>query len=142
MGYLQNPTPTAPELDRDILMKQYQLMVDTYLKYLDITLKFTLFSYAVTGAILSYYLSKPAEGFMKYGLVFPIVVNAVFGLSCFVAANWNRSIFGELERVTLLLNLGAFPDSRFLTYVLVALGALFALITIGLTGISFYRTFL
>ena len=70
MGHLNNPSPSPPTPDKDVLMKQYQLMVDTYTKYLDVTIKFTLFTYAVTGAILSFYLSQPAQGVMRFALLF------------------------------------------------------------------------
>lgn len=139
MEHIQTPLLIGVESDRDILMKQYHLLVDSYLKYLDYTLKFTFFSYAVTGAILSYYLSKPAEGFMKYALAFPILVNLVFGVSFFLAAWWNKPIFEELKRVTKLLDLGAFPDSSFLSRVLQIFGGLFFVVTFVLIVLSLYR---
>ena len=136
---LPDNTPPPPIADKEVLLKQYELMVETYTKYLDTTLKFTFFSYAVTGAILSYYLSRPAEGIMRLGLLFPILMNIAFAVSMFVAARWNRVIGEEISRVADLLSLEAFPDADFLTYVLVILGVLYSVITLGLTVLTFAR---
>ncbi len=114
-------------------------MVDTYLKYLDITLKFVIFSYAVTGAILSYYLSHPAEGIMRFALLFPILLNGVFAFSCFVAARWNKPMIEEVERVTQLLHLKSFPDPAFLSHVLKIFGWLFIAVTASLIVVTFSR---
>jgi hypothetical protein len=55
--------------NEDVLMKQYQTLVDTYKTYLDLTLKFVLFSYAVTGGIVSYCLVQAQHNrIIKFGL--------------------------------------------------------------------------
>lgn len=131
-------TQTA-QPDPEILMKQYQLMVDTYVKYLDITLKFVVFTYAVTGAILSYYLSQPSSGFIRFALLFPILLNATFAASCFVAIRWNKPIVNEIDRVIGLLNLEAYPDAQFLSYVLAIFGSLHVAITLGLLAVTIIR---
>lgn len=142
MGYKQRPYPQspAPEApDKDVLLMQYQLMTDTYIKYLDLTLKFALFSYAVTGAIVSFCLSRPAEGVIKFGLFFPILMNLFFAGTCFLGAHLIRPMFDEVDRVTTALKLEAFPEVRFLTYVLLVLGVLFVIITVALVIISYSR---
>lgn len=55
-----------PTADKDTLMKQYQMMVDVHKFYFEIVLKFLVFHYAVTGAILSFYLSQPNVGVMHF----------------------------------------------------------------------------
>jgi hypothetical protein len=138
----QNPTPSQPPPaapDKDVLMKQYQLIVDTDTKYLDLTLKFTMFGYAVTGAILSFYLSRPNEHIMKFALVFPACMNAMFSITCFLAAHWIDPLTDEVKRVVGELGLKAFPDPAFLKYVLIILAFLYVAITIGLVVISFVR---
>ncbi|SRR5258706_38913 len=141
MGHLNDPSPTpkTEPPDNDILMKQYQLMVDTYLKYLEITLKFVVFTYAVTGAILSYYLSHPTEGIMRFALVFPTLLNGAFAASCFVAAQWAHPIGDEIDRVCGLLHVRAYPDPAFLSYALKVFGWLYIAITLGLLTITLVR---
>ena len=122
--------PGAP--DTDVLLAQYQLMVDTYLKYLEITLKFTLFSYAVTGGILSYCLAHPAERLMIFGPWFLLLMNLFFALCFFIAAYLVKPVFDEVRDVSVRLHLGACPEVRFLTIVLFILGVLYLLIVAGL----------
>lgn len=120
MGHLNDPRPEPrPQADKDTLMKQYQLMVDAYLKYLDLVIKFALFSYAITGAILSFYLSqKTTEGIMRFGLVFPIIMNLTFAWFSFFASRRIAPIRDEINRVVVLLGLEAFPDADFLKFIL------------------------
>lgn len=92
MGHGNNTTPTtAPRPPMrsgdDTLMKQYQILVDAYKSYFDLILKFILFSYAVTGAILSFYLSQSRQGIMRFGLFFPMIMNALFAWLSFEGAS-------------------------------------------------------
>jgi hypothetical protein len=143
MGHGNNPNPTTMPTPRrpndDVLMKQYQVLVDAYKGYLDLVLKFILFSYAVTGGIVSFYLSQRHEGIMKLGLVFPIIMNAAFAKLSFLAAHRVKPLSKEVERVTVELDLLATPDIDFLAVVLVMLGRLFVLITVGLVALSFAK---
>lgn len=129
------PDEAAP----DVLMKQYQLLVDAYKSYLDIVLKFTVFTYAVTGGILSFYLSQKNEGIMRFGLVFPIVMNVTFAIFGFFAARTVEPMAAEVERVTSLLKLDAFPEIRFLKFILLMLGGLYLVIAFGLVVVSVTR---
>jgi hypothetical protein len=63
------PIVPSPE----ILWKQYELQVGLYKGYLDLLLKFNVFYYAATGALISYYFSKPDIPWMKYSLGFPVL---------------------------------------------------------------------
>jgi len=45
--------------NRDTLWKQYELHVSLYKEYLKLLLEFNVFYYAATGALLSYFFSKP-----------------------------------------------------------------------------------
>ena len=136
MGHQNSPIPTHVSLPKrsseDVLMKQYQILVDAYKTYLDLILKFVLFSYAVTGAIVSYCLSQRQNGIMKFGLLFPIVMNASFAVLSFLGASRVKPLSEEVERVTNELKLSATPDVQFLALVLLLLGALFVLIFVGL----------
>jgi hypothetical protein len=60
--------PPSPAPSAEILWKQYELQVGLYKEYLNLLLRFNVFYYAATGAMLSYYFSKPEVPWMKYSL--------------------------------------------------------------------------
>jgi hypothetical protein len=125
--------------DKDILMKQYQLLVDVHKFYFDFVLKFLIFHYAVTGGILSFYLSKPNVGVMRFALVFPIFMSLIFaGFAFYSAANIDPLV-KEVHRVVGLLGLNDYPDPSFLKWMLLVVGCLFALIFVSLIVVSVAR---
>jgi hypothetical protein len=128
-------SPVSP--NESVLMQQYQILVDTYKTYLDLVLKFVLFSYAVTGGIVSYCLAQRQNAVIKFGLLFPIFMNLLFAGLCFLGASRVKPLADEVERVTDELKLLATPDIQFLTWVLSLLGILFLLICFGL-GVALF----
>jgi len=64
--------------NRDTLWKQYELHVSLYKEYLKLLLEFNVFYYAATGALLSYFFSKPEIPWMKYSLLFPVLMSGAF----------------------------------------------------------------
>lgn len=68
------------EPDKDLLWKQYELHVGLYKHYLELVLKFNVFYYAGTGAILSYFFSKTDVPLIKYSLLFPIIMSLGFAI--------------------------------------------------------------
>src|ERR1035441_4714690 len=69
---------SRPEPSDDILWKQYALHVDLYKFYMDLALRFNIFYYAVTGAILSYYFARADVPWMKWTLGFPCLMSLAF----------------------------------------------------------------
>ncbi len=138
----EKPAAVVRALDKDqkeLLFKQYQLLIDAYKYYLEIVLKFIIFHYAVTGAILSFYLSQQNTGIMRFALVFPIFMSIVFAVFTFFGSYRVFYMTEEVERITVLLDLEGFPDPKFLEYVLRIAGILFSAIAIGLVVVSFAR---
>jgi hypothetical protein len=68
------------EPTKDLLWKQYELHVGLYKHYLELALKFNVFYYAATGAILSYYFSKTDVPMIKYSLLFPVIMSLGFAI--------------------------------------------------------------
>jgi hypothetical protein len=68
------------EPTQDLLWKQYELHVGLYKHYLELALKFNVFYYAATGAILSYYFSKTDVPMIKYSLLFPVIMSLGFAI--------------------------------------------------------------
>lgn len=131
--------PHYISLTETTLLEQYKILMDLHKFYFELVLKFTVFHYAVTGGILSFYLSQKNEGFMKYALVFPIIMNLLFALFSFLGAWRNPPLAEEVERVTDLLGYEAHPDLHFLSIVLYLSSGLYFLIALGLTIVSYWR---
>ncbi len=122
----------------ETLMKHYVVLVDLLKFYLDLVLKFNTFSYAVTGAIVSYYLSQPNTGFMRWALIFPLVVNLFLAGFAVYSALYVGYLDRELDRIKITVGLGEVPDATFLAKLLVLSGILCAVIVIIL-GVLLYQ---
>ncbi len=135
----QTVKPHYVSLTETTLLEHYKVLMDLHKFYFELVLKFTVFHYAVTGGILSFYLSQKNEGFMKYALIFPIIMNLFFALFSFLGALRNPPLAEEVERITDVLGYEAHPDLHFLSTILYLSSILYLLIAIGLTVISFWR---
>src|SRR5262245_7039199 len=116
----------------DQIWKQIQLHSDLYRHYLDITLKFNAFYYVMTGAILSFYLSRSNPGLLRFALLLPITLGVTLAAIC-VWGGWlnlnTRAYFLDAARQ---LRLTTWPELRVLTVVLWASGGLFFLVAVAL----------
>ena len=72
----------VPHPTQDVLLKQYELHMELYKQYLELVLKFNIFYYAVTGAVLSFYFTNNADvGAPRYLLLlFPMLMSLGFGV--------------------------------------------------------------
>lgn len=143
---MSTPKAEAPESagsfpppDKEATLKQHQMIVDLYKFYFEMLLKFLIFYYAVTGAILSFYLSQPNVGFMRYALVLLIFLSVVFGVFSFWGAYRVGPLSNEILRVTSILGSEVYPDTAFLKYMLDVAGLLFFVIAVGLFVVSCVR---
>jgi hypothetical protein len=127
------PSPPSPE----ILWKQYELHVGLYKEYLNLLLKFNVFYYAATGALLSYYLSHSTIPLMKYSLAFPILMSLGFASMFIYAASQTHVVREELFSIRDKLGLATAPEYRVLTVFLWLFAALMIIVGIGLVGLVF-----
>lgn len=77
----------------DLLCKQYETLVDLYKFYLTLALNTNIFSYAITGGILSFYFKEQATiaeqqivqnvDILQFSLVLPIIYSILFGFLSF-----------------------------------------------------------
>jgi len=143
MSTLKTETPESvgplPSPDKETALKQHQMIVDLYKFYFEMVLKFLIFYYAVTGAILSFYLSQPNVGFMRYALTLPIFLSVVFSIFSFSGAYRVGPLRDEILRVTRILGSKLYPDTAFLKYMLNVAGLLFFAIAVGLFVVSWAR---
>lgn len=89
----------APLPDKGITWKNYEIHAKLYKDYLDLVLKFNIFFYAVTGAVLSYCFSKPEVPLMRYAILFPAVMSLAFGAFFVYGAKLANVSREEFKRV-------------------------------------------
>lgn len=143
---LKTPLPTDVDpaklefMDTELLLKEFQLHVDLVKHYLDLVIKFNVFYYAVTGALLSYYFTNSkTENIVKLSLILPISMSLLFGILFITASRAIPKVDVELGYISRLLNF-AKPEVSILRFALIASGLLFLLICVGLSGVFIVRT--
>jgi hypothetical protein len=122
--------------DTDILWKQYELQVELYKKYLELVLKFNIFYYAATGALISYYFSKSEIPLMKYSLLLPVLMSFGFA-ALFFYGSWAQSVTREeIFNLRDALGLETAPETRVLQ-VLLCISA-FLMLVVGIVILIFF----
>ena len=116
-----------PAPSSDILWKQYDLQVGLYKGYLELLLKFNVFYYAATGALVSYYFSKPDIPWMKYSLCFPVLMSLGFATLFIYGASKTHVVRQELFDIRDKLGLDTAPEYKVL-YVFLWVSAILMLI--------------
>ena len=133
---LPDSTPTPLTSDKDILWKQYELQVELYKKYLELVLKFNIFYYAATGALISYYFSKSDIALMKYALLLPVLMSLGFAALFFYGA-WAQAVSREeIFNLRDALGLETAPETRVLQ-VLLCISA-FLMLVVGIVILVFF----
>jgi hypothetical protein len=127
---VRRPQPT-PEL----LWKQYELQVELYKEYMKLLLQFDAFYYAATGALLSYYFSKPGPPWMKYALLFPILMSVGFAILFIYGATQIPVVRQELFEIRDALGLSTAPEYKVLSVFLVVSSVLMFIVDLSLIGV-------
>ena len=118
--------------DRELLWKQYQLNVDLYRGYLELTIKINVFYYAITGAILSYYFAHQSMPLVKWSLVLPLIMSIALGVFFVIGAWLVRVPREETFKIRDALGLLAAPEIGVLIILLSIFAILMFLVAIGL----------
>jgi len=129
---------STPPADRDFLWKQLEMHVALYRHYLELVLKFNAFYYAATGALLSFYLTRPDRHLLKYALIFLLLMSVVlagFFTYAGMRQRFSRKVVVELTRQMGMTN---WPEVNVLTVLLFVSAGLLVLVSIGL-GVLFCR---
>ena len=127
-------------LDKDSLWKQYQLHVDLYKYYLEMVIKFNVFYYAVTGAILSFYFSQKEVSLIRYSLLFPILLSIAFGGFFLYGSTLLEVVRQEVFDIRDKLQLDTAPEMKVLTILLRITAVLFLFVAACLLVLFFVRT--
>jgi hypothetical protein len=128
---------TRPILSPDILWKQYDLQIGLYKGYLELLLKFNVFYYAATGALVSYYFSKPDIPWMKYSLWFPIFMSIGFSTLFIYGAEKTHVVRQELFDIRDKLGLDTALEYKVLYVFLWISAVLMLLVAAGLLVMMF-----
>jgi hypothetical protein len=121
--------PKVP--NKALLWKQYALHIGLYKHYLDQIQKFSVFYYAITGAILSFYFSKPEVPLVRYALLLPLLMSLTFGVLFSFSAYILQITREDIAAITQKLELETFPEINVLAGFLV-LSALLLFTVAGL----------
>jgi hypothetical protein len=122
----------------EILWKQYELQVGLYKEYLNLLLKFNVFYYAATGALISYYFSKSGMPWMKYSLAFPILMSGGFAYLFFYSASQTHVVRHELFEIRDKLGLSTAPEYKVLTVYLYLSAILMLFVGVGLLALMLF----
>jgi hypothetical protein len=119
-------------MERDeILLREYESDLELFKFYLEISLKVAAFYYALTGALLSFYLTHATVPFAKWALLLPIILAGGL-VSIFLSARpWLRLLQESVAAVGQRLELDMVPTFQVLDMLLVLLG-----IALSLTGVA------
>ena len=116
--------------DKELLWKQYNLYVELYKHYLELIIKFSVFYYAVTGAILSFYFSKEDVSVIKYSLLFPFFMSLGFGVFFIYSARLVHVVRDDLFAIRDALELNSAPEMKVLIVLLYLSAILFFRVTV------------
>lgn len=115
----------------EILWRQYQQNIELYKFYMELVVKFNVFYYAVTGAILSFFFANPDIPKLKYSLVLPLVMSIAFAALSVYGAILTRDLREETFNVRDKLKLDVAPDVGVLSKVLYMFAGVFAITALG-----------
>ncbi|MEM1262476.1 MAG: hypothetical protein AAGH76_08770 [Pseudomonadota bacterium] len=124
--------------DRELLWRQYELNVDLYKHYLKLSIEFNIFYYAITGAILSYYLNNFGEGLLKFALLLPAMMGITFAVFFVYAAKLMRVSRHEVFEIRDSLGLSASPDLGVLSLLLYIFAGLLAVVGTSIGWLAFF----
>ena len=125
----------ATPMTRDELWKHYEIKIDLYKHYLKLTIEINVFYYAITGALLSYYLAHRDDPAARFSLVLPLLMSVLFGLLFLYGAIINKFSRAEIFRVREALGLHVAPDLGVLSWLLSICAVLMLLVALGLGGV-------
>ncbi len=117
---------------QELLWRQYQQNIDLYKFYMDLTVKFNVFFYAVTGAIVSYALAQHnSNAIIKYALALPFAMSLCFAGFFVYGGILMRVLKRETFAIRDALGLQAAPDVGLLSVLLYLFTFIFLLIAAG-----------
>lgn len=124
----------SDKIDSDnLLWKQYNTYVDIFKFYVDVTWQIVTWFYAITGAILAYYLEHVKDNsYLRYALVLPAILSFGFFQIFSLGAQQNKDSVRWLNYIRAQLSLPGRPHIEVLSKFLELSSQLFLLVSLGL----------
>jgi hypothetical protein len=126
--------------DRD--WKQYDMLAATVRSGMELLLKANIFYYAVTGAILSFYFSRPAPvpWALRLALVLPTVMALALAALFLKAALSMRLGERDLRAIADRLGLVSYPNATALRDALIVSAVLLLIVAAGLVALMVWAS--
>jgi hypothetical protein len=131
-------TSTPRSIPQDIAWKQYELQIGIFKEYLNLVLKFNVFYYAATGALISYFFTKSQVSWMKYSLLFPVLMSIGFAVLFLYGASQIKVMREELFEIRDALGLLTAPEPHVLTVFLCVSAILMLFVALALLILVFW----
>ena len=115
----------------EMLWRQYSQNIELYKFYMDLVIKFNVFYYAVTGAIISFFFANPDIENLKYSLVLPLIMSVAFSGFFIYGAILMKHLRMEVFQIRDDLELKVAPDVGVLSVLLYIFAGVFSFIALG-----------
>ena len=123
----------------ELLWRQYSQSIDLYKFYMELVVKFNVFYYAVTGAILSFFFAHPGIGDAKYALLLPIIMSVAFASFFIYGAVLMRVTRADVFAIRDKLGLAVAPDVGVLCVLLYIFSVVFIVVAVGCSYLVWLR---
>ncbi len=127
--------------ENELKWKRFTLDIDLYKSYLELLIKFNVFYYAITGAILSYYFAHQDIKVLACSLILPLILSLGFGVFFLYAAKLVTVMRADIILTAQELKLRTYPEVQVLKFLLILFGSIFIVISIGLIYLIIARIF-
>lgn len=122
----------------EALWRQYELHVDLYKHYLKIAIDFNVFYYAITGAILSYYLTHSEIDLIKYSLLLPLLMSVLFAGFFIYGARLMAETRDEIFSIRDKLEFETAPEVQVLAALLWIFSILMSVVAVAILYLIFF----
>ena len=135
MPLVSHPADSQPS--RDVLWKQYELHVTLYKSHMELVVKLMTFYYAVTGAIVSFYLAHPEIPLIRWSLALPFIFSVGLGAVALGGTKDAIPVQVEIQNMAAALGLKIYPQTAALRHLLWVAAATCIFVAIGLVLLFF-----
>lgn len=139
---MMDPTqapPVQPVPTRKLQWREYEVQVDLYKHYMDMLMKVNAFFYLITGGILSFYFVNFGKPFVRYALLFPILMSFVLGAVFFYGASKWKIVVKIMRDALESLDLVKAPDAQILYILLRTSAILFLIVGVSMCVLTLYQ---
>lgn len=124
------------KLEKSDYWEEYKINIDLYKHYYEMVIKFNIFYYAITGAILSFYFANTQYDLIRYSLVLPFLMSFIFSFYFFYAACRARNFkIHLLELGQKDLGIKSVPEINILKYALKIFGVLQIIVALSILSL-------